>query len=65
MVLLAVVVVVAERCSSISVYFSDQMELFMKGQADPVQEDDDVAEDPDTVASVDCDVVPMNGNAAI
>lgn len=34
----------------------------MKGQADPVQEEDDVAEDPDTVAPGDCDVGPMNGN---
>ncbi len=33
----------------------------MKGQADPVQEEDDVAEDPDPVASVDGDVGPMNG----
>ncbi len=39
------------------------MELFMKGQADPVQEEDDVAEDPDPVASVDGDVGPMNGKS--
>nr|CUU00320.1 hypothetical transcript [Hymenolepis microstoma] len=38
-----------------------QLELFMKGQADPVQEEDDVAEDPDTVAPVECDV-PINGD---
>lgn len=34
----------------------------MKGQADPVQEDDEVEEDPDPVGSTDCDVGPMNGN---
>lgn len=33
----------------------------MKGQADPVQEEDDVAEDPDPLGSTDCDVSPING----
>ncbi|KAL5111647.1 1-phosphatidylinositol 45-bisphosphate phosphodiesterase beta-4 [Taenia crassiceps] len=39
-----------------------QLELFMKGQADPVQEEDDVAEDPDPLGSTDCDVSPINGD---
>ncbi|VDM18540.1 unnamed protein product [Hydatigera taeniaeformis] len=39
-----------------------QLELFMKGQADPVQEEDDVAEDPDPLGSADCDVSPVNGD---
>lgn len=39
-----------------------QLELFIKGQADPVQEEDDVAEDPDPLGSTDCDVSPINGD---